>query len=604
MRMYPNLRIIRIKLKIIMTIRELKNRILAEIGAAYETAFGQAPQKGLSLEFPPNVALGDFAVSFFGVVKETGKSSAEIAVAVEKSFSESQIIEKTKAAGPYLNIKIKKTVLFGNVIGEIEKEKEKYGNSKVGKGQKVMIEYLSPNTNKPLHLGHARNGALGIAVANILSASGFDVIKGILINDRGVHICKSMLAWKKFGNGETPESSGIKGDHFVGKWYVRYAMEAEKNPGMKEEVQDMLKKWEAGDAETMNIWKTMNAWAYAGYRETWKSFGLEFDEFFYESETYELGKDIVEEGLKKNIFYKNEKGAVLLDLPEDEFGLDQDGEKKKMTVVRADGTSVYLTQDIGTAVSRAEKFNLERMVYVVGSEQDFYFKVLFKILSKLGYSWAKDLHHLSYGMVALPEGKMKSREGKVVDMDNLIMEVENMVKAEIGKKDEEITEEEILRRAHLIAIGAIKFQMLRVKPAQDIKFDPKESIDINGFTGPYCQYAYARIFGVLQKAREKNISPVKDNLSSLDSPEGLLLAQKLIAFPEELEKAALELNPLKVLVATYEVAKAANLFYEKNRIIGEENELLATARLAFLGVAGQVIKKGLNILGIEALERM
>jgi arginyl-tRNA synthetase len=589
-----------------MDICELKNQIILEIEEAFEKAFGKKPGEGnIRLEFPPNVALGDFAISFFECAKELKLAPGEMAKKVAENMFADEIIDSLAVAGPYLNIKVKKGVLFETILGEVEKEGENFGNSKIGEGQKIMVEYLSPNTNKPLHLGHVRNGALGMAVANILATNGYEVIKGILINNRGVHICKSMLAWQKFGEGETPESSGIKGDHFVGKWYVRYALEVEKDPKMKEEVQEMLQKWEAGDRKTLDIWKMMNEWAYAGYQETWKNFGLEFDDFSYESETYKLGKDIVEEGLKKKIFYKNEKGAVIFDLSEAEFGLDQDGAKKKMTVVRADGTSVYLTQDLGTANMRAKKFDLDRMVYVVGSEQDFYFKVLFRVLFELGYSWAKNLYHLSYGMVILPEGKMKSREGKVVDADNLITEVENLVKAEIGKKDEEISDDEILRRARLIAIGAIKFQMLRVKPSQGIKFDPKESIAVDGFTGPYCQYAYARISGVLNKVKEQDLFlENRVDFSLLGSPEGLELAQKIMAFPEELKKSAEELNPLKTLSATYEISKVANLFYEKNRIIGEENELLAATRLNILSAARQVIKKGLNILGIKALDRM
>lgn len=587
-----------------MNTEKLKNQILSEIEDAFKRSFGKKASE-LKLEFPPNVELGDFAVAFFPEAKILGKNPAEVAKSVAENIEKSEIIESAKADGPYLNIKIKNEILFGTVISQIQKEKEDFGNSKIGKGKKVMVEYLSPNTNKPIHLGHARNGSLGMAMAGILEASGYDVIKGILVNDRGVHICKSMLAWVRFGGGETPESTGIKGDHFVGKWYVRYAQEIEKHPEMKEEAREMLKKWEAEDEEVLRIWQQMNGWAYEGYRETYENFGLEFDEYFYESQTYRLGKDVVEEGLEKKIFHKNKKGGVIFDLDPEKFGLDSDGKKKKMTVLRADGTSLYLTQDLGTAALRAEKFHLDKMIYVVGSEQDFYFKVLFEILSRLGYSWAKGLNHLSYGMVLLPEGKMKSREGNVVDLDNLIDEVETLVRTEIGKKDEKISEEEIDARAKKIAVSAIKFQMLRVKPSQDIKFDPRESIDVNGFTGPYCQYAYARISGILRKAKEQGLVLADEaDFSLLGSAEERMLLQKVLDFPEKIEMAAKELSPLRVLNSVYEISKTFNLFYEKNPIISEENRDLSVSRLILVSAAGKVLKKGLGILGMDVLERM
>jgi arginyl-tRNA synthetase len=591
-----------------MDLKELKNQIISEIGEAYRKAFGMNLQDKLELSFPPEVELGDFTLPCFGLAKNLKISPADVAKRLAGFFLElhpSEVIEIARAAGPYLNIRIKNNILFESVILEIESKKDHFGHSDSGGRKKVMVEYLSPNTNKPLHLGHARNGALGTAVANILQANGYDAIKAILINDRGVHICKSMLAWLRWGGRETPDSFGMKGDHLVGKYYVRYAQELEKDPKLEQEVQEMLKKWEAGDEEVLKIWQLMNGWVYAGYQATYEKFGLKFDEIFYESETYKSGKDIIEAGLKTGVFHKSEAGAVLFDLPETEFGLNKDGQKKKVTLIRADGTSVYMTQDVGTAVTRAEKFDLDQLIYIVGSEQIFHFQVLFKILSSLGYSWAKNLYHLSYGMVALPEGKMKSREGTVVDTDDLVSEVEDLVKVVVGNKDEAVSQTELDRRACVIAVGAIKFQLLRVKPSQDIKFDPKESIAIDGFTGPYCQYAYARIFGILRNAEsifEKERKSI--DFSLLGNRDERALIQKLIQYPLEVRASAEELNPLRVLNAVYEITKAFNLFYNNNQVLDSENSELSSARLSLSEAVSQVIKNGLEMLGIEVLERM
>jgi arginyl-tRNA synthetase len=591
----------------IMDINGLKKAISDRIDEAYRQAFGQSCEQELTIGFPPDIKLGDFAVSFFSAAKVLGMSPAEIAKKVADNFSADEIVESTTAVGPYLNIKVKNNILFETVIFEIETEQENFGHCDFGKGKKVMVEYLSPNTNKPLHLGHARNGALGMAIANILAADGYDIKKAILVNDRGVHICKSMLAWKKWGEGETPESTGMKGDHLVGKYYVRYAQELEKNPELESEIHEMLQKWEAGDEEIIAIWKMMNDWVYRGYEKTYEEYGLQFDERFYESETYTLGKNIIEEGLEKKIFYKNTDGAVLYDLSEKEFGLDKDGQKKKTLLIRSDGTSVYMTQDIGTAVARAEKFQLDQLIYVVGNEQQFHFKVLFKILDSLGYAWAKNLCHLSYAMVNLPDGKMKSREGTVVDLDDLILKVKELVKVEIGKKDEAISIDEKDARARTIAVGAIKFQLLRVRPGQLITFDPKESIAIDGFTGPYCQYAYARICGILRNAEPRPnplLAKERGNYKLLGNIDELSLVQKLIQYPEEIKRAAEELNPLRVVNAVYETAKAFNLFYNNNQVLGAGNPDLVRARLGLARSVAQVIRSGLGILGIEVLEKM
>jgi arginyl-tRNA synthetase len=471
----------------------------------------------------------------------------------------------------------------------------------------VMVEYLSPNTNKPLHLGHMRNGSLGMALSNILKASNFEVIRANLVNDRGVHICKSMLAWLRWGGEETPESTGLKGDHFVGKWYVRYAIEADKDPHLDEEVQEMLQKWEAGDPETIKLWEKMNKWVYDGFAETYQNLGLQFDVFFYESETYKSGKDIITEGISKKVFYQDVKGNVVFDLPEEKFGLNKGGQPKKVTALRSDGTSVYITQDIGTSVLKMNDYDLSRSIYVVGSEQIHHFQCLFEILKKLGYDWAGGLFHLSYGMVYLPEGKMKSREGKVVDADNLIGEVKQLAVEEIRKRyadDKHISEEDIEERAGKVAVGAIKFYLLRVSTSQDIHFDPKESLSFEGFTGPYCQYAYARICGILRNAKKKAENFTQADFSLLGNPEELLLLQKMIQFPFEVEKAANEYSPIKVLSQTYEVAKAFNQFYNAHSVLQAEDEKLVVARLELIKATAVVIKNGLELLGIEVMEKM
>jgi arginyl-tRNA synthetase len=634
-----------------MSIADIKTQILSEIEKSFKKAFSKKPEK-LELGFPPDVKFGDFAVEFFAQAKELKKSPGEVAKKVEENFENSDLIKEVKSSGPYLNIKVSNEKLFGVIIGEAEKKKEKFGNYNIGKGKKVMVEYLSPNTNKPLHLGHARNGAIGMALDNILESQGFEVIKANLVNDRGVHICKSMLAWLKWGNGETPESAGMKGDHFVGKYYVKYAKEAEKNPELEKEIQEMLKKWESGDREIIKTWKLMNSWVYEGFDATYKEYGFQFDEIFYESDTYKLGKDIIKKGLEKGVFRKDETGAIVFDLPEDEFGRDKNGELKKQTVLRADGTSVYITQDIGTAVQRFQKYKLEKLIYVVGNEQIFHFKVLFKILESLEYGWAKNspphqnakniekcknidnefwcggLFHFTQGMVNLPEGKMKSREGKVVDADDLLLEVKKLVSVQIKEHDPEISKEELNDRARKIALGAIKFYLLRVRPAQDIEFDPRESVAIDGFTGPYCQYAYARICGILRNLplHQKNSKGIKVNnkcskkfsffegknnfwcgsadFSLLGNKEELKLTQKLIQFPETLEKAGEELNPLRIITLVYETAQAFNLFYNNHQVLDGDDEKTTSARFKLAEATGIAIKTGLNLLGIDVLEKM
>jgi arginyl-tRNA synthetase len=477
-------------------------------------------------------------------------------------------------------------------------------------GRKVMVEYSSPNTNKPLHLGHVRNNLLGYSVAAILQAAGYEVVKANLVNDRGIHICKSMLAWQMLGNGETPQSSGLKGDHLVGKYYVIFDKEykrqiedlkaagkteeeAKKSAPLILQAQQMLQKWEAGDEEVINLWKTMNTWVYDGFAKTYKKLGVDFDQYYYESNTYLLGKDIIEEGLNSGVFFKKEDGSVWIDLTED--GLDQ------KLVLRADGTSVYITQDLGTAQLKYNDYGMDESIYVVGNEQDYHFKVLFLILQKLGKSWAKGLYHLSYGMVDLPSGKMKSREGTVVDADDLIAEMEATAKeqTEALGKTEGYSDEDKAELYYTIGMGALKYFLLKVDPKKRLLFDPNESVDFQGHTGPFIQYTHARIKSVLSRGGEYAANAV-DALNPLERDLIITLNQ----YPETIELAAKDFNPAAVANYVYELAKAYNKFYHEISILQAENELLKSFRLQLSATTASVIAKGMKLLGIEVPERM
>ncbi|MGF7072442.1 arginine--tRNA ligase [Mucilaginibacter sp. R-33] len=533
-------------------------------------------------------------------------------------------------------------------------------------GQKVMVEYSSPNTNKPLHLGHIRNNLLGYSVAEILAADGYEVIKTNLVNDRGIHICKSMLAWQKFGNGETPESSGMKGDHLVGKYYVLFDKELreqlkpvlndvyekhdlsvfkenqktkiedslativkvkdklaqtdavnqkligelnEKIAGEEDkikeiaknatpimiETQQMLQKWEAGDEEVMNLWRTMNGWVYAGFAETYKQLGVDFDKYYYESNTYLLGKDIIEEGLAKGVFFKKADNSVWIDLTSD--GLDE------KLVLRGDGTSVYITQDMGTAQLKYNDYNMDKSIYVVGNEQDYHFKVLFLILQKLGKTGADGLFHLSYGMVDLPSGKMKSREGTVVDADDLMAEMEATAKEQteaMGKVDA-FNEEDKIALYHTIGMGALKYFLLKVDPKKRLLFDPNESVDFQGHTGPFIQYTHARIKSVLSRADyQVGIKPTVTELAGVERDLIVLLDK----YPETVKEAAKGYSPAVIANYVYELAKTYNKFYHEKSILQAEDEDSKQFRLALSASSAKVISKGMKLLGIEVPERM
>ncbi len=475
-----------------------------------------------------------------------------------------------------------------------------------------MVEYSSPNTNKPLHLGHVRNVLLGYSVAEILKASGKKVYKTQIINDRGIHICKSMLAWEKFGNGETPKSTGLKGDKLVGNYYVKFDQEYKKEisdlvaSGVSEddakkqaplfvEAQEMLRKWEAGDKEVVALWETMNGWVYKGFDVTYKNIGVDFDKLYYESKTYLLGKDVIEGGLKSGVFHKKEDGSVWCDLTED--GLDE------KLVLRSDGTAVYMTQDIGTAIQRAKDFtDLGGMVYTVGNEQDYHFKVLFLILKKLGYSWSESLYHLSYGMVDLPSGKMKSREGTVVDADDLMDEMTNTARTisqELGKL-EGYSNEEKEELYRVIGLGALKYFILKVDPKKRILFDPQASVDFQGNTGPFIQYTYARIQSILRKANFDYSNPVNIELHAKEKE----LLKQLELYPEVIQQAAKNYSPAVIANYTYDLVKEFNSFYQNVHILGEENQDKKTFRVQLSKKVADTIKSAFSLLGIQVPERM
>ena len=476
----------------------------------------------------------------------------------------------------------------------------------------VMVEYSSPNTNKPLHLGHIRNNLLGYSLSEIIKASGKQVYKTQIINDRGIHICKSMLAWKRFGNNETPNSTGLKGDKLVGNYYVKFDKEykkeiadliaagktedeAKKEAPILIEAQEMLRKWESGDEETVALWKKMNGWVYDGFDITYKNLGVNFDQLYYESDTYLLGKDVVAQGLEKGVFYKKEDGSVWCDLKDE--GLDE------KIVLRSDGTAVYMTQDIGTAIQRVKDFpNVGGMVYTVGNEQDYHFQVLFLILKKLGFDWAKQLYHLSYGMVDLPSGKMKSREGTVVDADDLMIEMTETAKnisEELGKLDS-YSEDEKNELYKTIGLGALKYFILKVDPKKRILFDPKSSVDFQGNTGPFIQYTYARIQSILRKA---NFDYSKSVAIELHEKEKEII-KLLEAFPETVQQAAANYSPAIIANYTYDLVKEFNSFYQNVSILGEENLDKKIFRVQISEKVGNTIKQAFSLLGIQVPVRM
>lgn len=549
---------------------------------------------------------GDFTVVIFPLVKLAKKSPDVLGNELGEELKKQNVVEAYNVVKGFLNLSVNNEAFVQN-FKEIAAQFE----VKENKNQTVMVEYSSPNTNKPLHLGHIRNNLLGFSVAQILKEAGYNVVKTQIINDRGIHICKSMLAWEKFGNGETPEATGLKGDKLVGNYYVEFdknykAQISElKEQGLDEETakkqapiileaQKMLLDWEQSKPEVRELWEKMNSWVYTGFNETYKRLGVDFDQVQYESNTYILGKDIIEEGLAKGVFFKKEDNSVWIDLTED--GLDQ------KLVLRGDGTSVYMTQDLGTAVERFKQNDIQKLIYTVGNEQDYHFQVLFLILKKLGYDWANQLYHLSYGMVELPEGKMKSREGTVVDADDLMQEMYVTAKEkseELGKL-EGLSDEEKEKSYEIVGLGALKYFMLKVDPKKKMLFNPAESIDFNGNTGPFIQYTYARIQSLLNRANfvEADFGSYKPNASEKE------LIMQLSNFKDVVEKAAETLSPAQVANYVYDLVKTYNSFYQNNPVMTLEDENAKQFKLQISDLTAKTIKKALHLLGINVVNRM
>lgn len=563
----------------------------------------------LSVGVPPKSDMGDIAFPMFPYAKAARKGPQQIAQDLKDRIGENHPEGTILIAGPYFNVSLDISALSPAIYREVVNKGESYGRSQKKKGTKAMVEFSCPNTNKPLHLGHMRNDSLGEAVSALQKSQGAEVMKVNLINNRGVHICKSMLAYKLFGNGETPQSTGEKGDHFVGRYYVRFAQwekEAEKmkeeNPSCvlspdwvdpDQEAQKMLRAWEDGDQEVRALWEKMNGWTISGLEESYRNMGISFDKFYYESETYKFGKEEILKGVEKGIFQKEEDGSVQVDLSP--IGLD------KKVLLRKDGTSLYMTQDIGTAIRRHEDWPFDSLTYVVASEQKYHFTVLFYCLGLLGYEWAKELHHLSYGMVNLPEGKMKSREGTVVDADDLLSELTTLAKEEIIAKGREGEVEDVEETGRKIALGALNYYLLQVSPTKDMVFNPKESISFNGNTGPYLQYTGARISSILRKY-EGEEGDFDGSLLSLDDEKALL---KLIdSFPEIVEKAADGFDPSVVAGFLYDVAKTFSHYYHDNRILNAESPELVKARVMLVKMLSVVMRNGFALIGVPFLEVM
>ena len=590
--------------------------IQTQVQQAFPTLFGNEVELNkITINETPKDFIGDITLVVFPLLKITKKNPEESAKTIgEFLVNNNKNITAYNIIKGFLNLEINNDYWINYVLNQ------ESGIKNQDKRETVLIEYASPNTNKPIHLGHVRNNVLGYALAGIYKANGYNVIKANLTNDRGIHICKSMVAWQQFGNGETPENTTDlkcrKGDHLVGKYYVEFDKhykqqiadlieqgktkeEAEKQAHIMLAAQEMLLKWENGDAETIALWKTMNTWVYAGFDITYKSLGVDFDKFYYESDTYLLGKTIVDEGLKNNVFFKKEDGSVWIDLTED--GLDQ------KLVLRADGTSVYITQDIGTADLKYADFKMDQSIYVVGNEQDYHFKVLKLIMQKLGRPYADGIHHFSYGMVDLPSGKMKSREGTVVDADDLIADMINIAKEQteaLGKIDD-FTEDEKTALFKTIGLGALKFFLLRVDPKKRILFDPKESIDLHGFTGPFVQYTYARTRSILRKASQQ--STIDHRPSTIDytlHASEKELIKVLYKYTIILEDSCKEMNPAKLIDYSYEVAKTYNKFYNDCPILAAEKEEEKIFRLHLTEQTGNIIKQCFAIVGIDVPERM
>lgn len=589
----------------------LKQHIQKAVQELYSVSLENVELQQTKKEF-----VGDVTLVVFSILRHIKGNPVQIGEQIGTYLKEkvSDLVTDFNVIKGFLNLVIA-DAYYANFLTEI-RDNPQFGLATPNSKEAILVEYSSPNTNKPLHLGHIRNNLLGYSVAEILKAAGHKVYKTQIINDRGIHICKSMVAWQRFGNGKTPENTGLKGDKLVGNYYVAFDKaykeeiqelitqgktkeEAEKQAPIFIAAQEMLRQWEAGNPEVMKLWKQMNGWVYDGFAVTYKNLGVDFDSYYYESNTYLLGKDIVELGLEKRVFFKKDDGSVWCDLTAD--GLDE------KLVLRADGTSVYITQDMGTAIQRVKDYpDVKGMVYTVGNEQDYHFKVLFLILKKLGYDWASHLYHLSYGMVDLPSGKMKSREGTVVDADDLIAEMEQTAKVisqELGKLDG-YTEAQKEDLYHTIGLGALKYYILKVDPKKRILFDPKESIDFQGNTGPFIQYTYARIQSILRKYAEMRDNKEAITLPSVLQEKEKTLLKSITLFPSIVQDAADNYSPAVVANYVYDLVKDFNSFYQNVSILGEEDASKRHFRVALSKKIGEIIAESFKMLGIQVPERM
>jgi arginyl-tRNA synthetase len=588
---------------------QLEEQLKAGIAQAITELYGESLPE-IKLEITNKDFEGDYTFVVFPLLRVSKKKPEETATEIgEKMLSLGAPITAYNVVKGFLNLVLKSEIWTSFLAQSWNVNQFGFHASK---NSKVMVEYSSPNTNKPLHLGHIRNNLLGYSVAEIMNANGYDVVKANLINDRGIHICKSMVAWQKWGKGETPESSGMKGDHLVGKYYVEFdkhykeEIKALVAEGMEEEqaakqapvlleAQSMLRQWEAGDAEVLDLWKTMNAWVYKGFEVSYNRLGVKFDRFYYESDTYKLGKNLIAEGLEKGVFYQKEDGSVWIDLTSD--GLDH------KLVLRSDGTSVYITQDIGTADEKFREYGVDRSIYVVGNEQDYHFKVLFLILQKLGRGYAQGLYHLSYGMVDLPSGKMKSREGTVVDADDLMTEMHETAKAktiELGKT-EGLNDVELEVLYESLGLAALKFYILKVDPKKRMLFNPQESIDFQGDTGPFVLYTYARIQSMLRQAGEE--WKAFEDMADLHETEKAVL-EVLHKFPMEVEAACRNYSPAIICQYVLDLAKSFNRLYNELSFLKEHDAQAKATRLKIAYFTANVIKSSVELLGMRVVERM
>jgi len=630
----------------------LEQALIQHISEAITALYGSNPQP-VKLERTNPDFDGDYTFVVFPLLRISQSTPEATATAIGVQLKQhAPIVSDFNVVKGFLNI-VLKTDIYADFL-KAQWDNASFGQTTLGEGKKVMVEYSSPNTNKPLHLGHVRNNLLGMSVANLYKAAGYHVVMANLVNDRGIHICKSMLAWQKFGNGETPESTGMKGDHLVGKYYVVFenALREQTLPIIEEaidgkwtpegdiiknkyqailaqlqqasedkqiaklkddlkelvrnqsplmrETQQMLRDWEAGIPGVIELWKTMNGWVYSGFEKTYARLGVSFDQYYYESDTYKLGKDVVEEGLQKGVFYRKDDGSVWIDLRGD--SLDE------KLVLRGDGTSVYITQDIGTADLKFQQHGVDQSIYVVGNEQDYHFKVLFLIMKKLGRPFAEGMHHLSYGMVDLPSGKMKSREGTVVDADDLVQEMVDEAKAktlELGKTDG-LEETELLSLYEYLGLSALKFFILKVDPRKRMLFNPQESIDFQGDTGPFVQYTYARIQSILRSASSEgqDQSWKLGDLNTELQPIEIETIQTLYRYPEEVNKACNDSSPAVIAQYCIDLARTFNRFYNECHIMRESDPVIKNTRLKLAHFTAHTLKHGLNLLGIQVVERM